>query len=102
MFKVTAAIALCLASLTTYAEQRPQQTEGMVMMEKPVKCGRADLVFQVLEENFQEKQIWIGVDAPTKSYVALLMNPDKTTWTMLQYKDGLACILAAGSQSTPL
>lgn len=104
MRKMVALIMLCLVSNLAYPQSQPENTmdDGVIIMEKPVKCGRAPLVLQILEEKYDEKQVWVGVDAQTKSNIALLMNRNRTTWTMIQYNNNIACILAAGTQSSPM
>lgn len=104
MRKIVALIMLCVVTNLAYAQSQtePAIDDGVIIMEKPVKCGRAQLVLQVLEEKYDEKQVWVGVDAQTKSNIALLMNRNGTTWTMIQYNNSIACILAAGTQSSPM
>jgi hypothetical protein len=72
-------------------------------IDKPLKCGSASQLLEFLENSYNEKQVWIGIDLsmPNESYVALLKNPDNGKWTLVQYNSHVACILGSGIKNTP-
>jgi hypothetical protein len=97
MNRVIMAFLFCLASPIVYAAYKPFK------LEKPVSCGPAAQLLEFLEKDYNEKQVWVGVDlsTPAGSYVALLRNPANQHWTIVQYDSHTACILASGIQGTP-
>ena len=72
-------------------------------IEKPLNCGPASQLLEFLENSYNEKQVWVGIDLsmPNESYVALLKNPDNGKWTLVQYNSHVACILGSGIKNTP-
>jgi hypothetical protein len=91
------ACLFCLASPIANAEYKPFK------LEKTVNCGPAHQMLEFLEKEYNEKQIWIGIDlsGPAESYVAVLRNPANRHYTVVQYNSSTACILSSGIQSTP-
>ena len=82
---------------SAHAEYKPFE------LEKRVSCGPAAQLLEFLEKDYNEKQIWVGVDLGGRheSYVALLRNDINKHWSIVQYNSTTACILASGIQSTP-
>lgn len=91
------AFLFCLASPIANAQYKPFK------LEKTVSCGPAAPLLEFLERDYNEKQVWVGIDVstPNESYVALLMNRPAGKWTIVQYNSHTACILASGIRGTP-
>ena len=72
-------------------------------LEKQVSCGPAYQLLEFLERDYNEKQIWVGLDTSgyNESYIALLMDRNTGKWTVVQYNNNIACILGSGIRGTP-
>lgn len=93
MNKIVMAFLFCLTSSIANA-QAP-----IVDMQKPLKCSNAQSVFDFFKDKFDEKPTWVG-KTTTGTYITLLVNKEKRTWTMIEYDVGLACVLGAGESSS--
>ena len=91
------AFLLCLASSLANADYKTFK------LDKEVSCGPAAQLMDFLEKEYNERQVWIGLDSTGRyeSYVAVLMNPLNKHWTVVQYNSSTACILGSGIQATP-
>ena len=65
-----------------------------VTIEKTVVCDNIDTVIKALTQRHKEQPIWIGTNKETK--VAVLVNPETKSWTVLQYTDKAGCVLELG------
>ena len=92
MRKTAMAFLFCLLSPIANAQEE-------ITFNFPVKCGKADLVFNYLAENYQEKPIWVGKTA-RNTHVTLLVNKDNHSWIIVEYDSALACILGGGDASS--
>ena len=96
MSRLAVAFLFCLASSIANAEYKPFK------MEKTVSCGPAAPLMEFLERDYNEKQVWVGIDTgPNDSFIALLINPNNKHWTLVQYNSHTACILGSGIRGTP-
>lgn len=91
------AFLFCLASPIANAQYKPFK------LEKTVSCGPAAPLLEFLERDYNEKQVWVGIDmtSSNESYIALLMNRPTGKWTIVQYNSQTACILGSGIRGTP-
>ncbi len=92
-----AACLFCLASSIANAQYKPFQ------LEKKVDCGPAVKLMEFLERDYNERQVWVGIDmtGANESYMALLMDRSTGKWTVVQYNTHVACILGSGIRGTP-
>lgn len=75
-------------------------TYAQVQTQKPVICYEANSLIESLQgEQFKEHVHWIGKENETKSRYALMVNPETSAWTLLQFIKNYACILGGGNQS---
>jgi hypothetical protein len=86
---ITAAFLFCLASSIANAQE-------VIELNKPMKCGDAEFVIRHFAQEYGELPLWVGKEKQSSSYITLLVNKDKKTWTMVQYDSKLACVLGAG------
>lgn len=95
--KAIMAFLFCLASSIANAQDKNFQ------LEKTVSCGSAFRMLEFLERDYNEKQVWVGIDmsSPNESYMALLMDRSTGKWTVVQYNTHVACILGSGIRGTP-
>ena len=89
---------ILLFLLITTGASGQQQME----LTKTMKCSNAEYVFKLFRDEFGETPKWVGKDKSTETWVALLKNDEKGTWTLIQYDSAIACVLSAGEQGTPI
>ena len=99
MKKYTVAVLFCLISPIAHAQQ---ELPDVVDVLKPMQCIRTNTLFQLLERDRQQHQLWIGKDANTSSYISLWINNILGTWTMIQYDGMMGCILGSGEQASAI
>lgn len=88
MKKLLTVVALfCFTTLTNAQE--------VIDLVKPMKCSDAQVVMNHFATEYGEKPIWVG-KSENGTYITLLMNKEKKTWTMLEYDSKFACVLGAG------
>ena len=78
-----------LVCLTGHAQE-------IIQLQKPLKCSNADFVIPHFAKEFGETPVWVG-KSDTNSHLALLVNKEKKTWTVVEYTDTTACVLGSGS-----
>jgi len=61
-----------------------------------LKCSNADFVIPHFAKEFGETPVWVG-KSNTNSHLALLVNKEKKTWTVVEYTDTTACVLGSGN-----
>jgi len=72
-----------------------------VKLQKEVWCEKPDTVMAALTQgDFREVSTWIGQEGETN--VTLLHNPATKTWTVVQFNQSMACVLASGKNSNLL
>lgn len=65
-----------------------------VQVEKKLICDSTEIVLNVITKEYKERPIWIGT--VTDSQVAVLVNPQTTSWTIIQFNRKVACVLESG------
>ncbi len=70
--------------------------------QKPVVCDDYQSVLDGLEKNYNEKPIWMGRDLNNGNMYILTANAKEDTWTYLETNNKVACVLGAGTKSTPV
>jgi hypothetical protein len=96
MRKTAMAFLFCLAGSIVHAQE-------MLELNKPLKCGKAEWVLNYFKESYGETPKWVGQDNSSPSYttyIVLLSNQEKRTWTLVQYDANLACVLGAGQSAS--
>jgi hypothetical protein len=86
---ITAAFLFCLASSIANAQE-------VIELNKPMKCGNAQFVMNHFAQEYGELPLWVGKEKQSGSYITILVNKEKKTWTVIQYDASLACVLGAG------
>jgi hypothetical protein len=73
-----------------------------VSTQKPVECFATSEVIKMLREEFNEAIMFDGVNKLTedKSKIALFVNSQTGTWTLIEYDTNNACVLGAGQSSS--
>ena len=88
-------LALVLASTSVFAQKAPDFSE----VKKPVICSDTDFILaEINKSEFKEKAVWLGTD-DTKHRFVLFLNLATGTWTILEFKDNIACFLGSGDKS---
>ncbi len=64
--------------------------------QKTVICSETKIVFEMLRsKEYNEKPIWIGRDERQINF-SLFVNPKTQSWTIVEFKGPVTCIIAAG------
>jgi hypothetical protein len=95
MRTILMAFLFCLTSSIANAQEIKE-------LEKPVQCGNVQWVVNQITLAYGERPIWVGKDGNSNSYVALLVNEETRSWTLIQYDSQTACILSVGRASSGL
>ena len=95
MHKLSMALLFCLISSIAHAQQELPKVLDVL---KPMQCIRTNTLFQILERERQQRQLWVGKDSATGTYISLWINNILGTWTMIQYDGMMGCVLGAGDQ----
>ena len=94
MRKLTVAFLLALTSLVADA----QEDRVVIEAYKTVACSSVKNMIEFVSGEYQEIPQWSGVGTATK--FILMVNKKSGTWTMIEYNDDLACMIAHGARST--
>jgi hypothetical protein len=86
--------AILLACTLTLANAEPQAVK------KTVICADKIAVFEQLIKDFGEVPQWTGVSPTQATQVVLTVNLKTGAWTLVEYRDNWACILAVGEGSS--
>lgn len=70
--------------------------QGAVRVDKPVICFESTTAIEELRKEWKEHPVW-GSKLEDKSSIALFVNPQTKTWTILQWNDKVACVIEAGA-----
>ena len=63
---------------------------------KPMACAPVVEVFEdLVSEQIKEMPMWIGTDREVR--YTILSNVKRDTWTLVQFNDKVACVLAMGT-----
>lgn len=99
MKRLTVAFLFCLTSSIANAQVGPEFRQ----IPKPVLCGPIDIILKgLVDEDVNEKPIWIGKNDDGKSDYAVFINPKTSAFTILQFSKEWGCILGLGSKSRQL
>ena len=93
------ALLFCLISSVAHAQQELPEVIELI---KPMQCARTTTLFQLLERERQQRQLWVGKDTNTGSYISLWINNILGTWTMIQYDGMMGCVLGSGEQASAI
>ena len=63
---------------------------------KEVRCASIESVLQALHDQFHESVVMLGQDAESHTQLMMTMNPEDHDFTILQFNDTVACVLAMG------
>jgi len=92
MKKLILAFPFVLLSLTSFAAEPPGQ-----VVRKPVVCFALDEGLNYLKSEYGETiKRKLGINQYFETEFSLLENEEKGTWTVLEYKDNVGCIIASG------
>jgi len=72
--------------------QQPQQ----------MLCGPRREVIGAIKGSAKETEIWFGKHSGTEPLVLLLLSGKSGSWTLIAIKPDVACIIGAGTNSTPI
>ena len=89
----------CVLAAPLFASAEVEEKD-VFTLNREMKCSKARILFEHFEEKFNERMVWIGKVETSNSYMAILSNPEKTTWTMVQFDGVTACVLGSGIQSS--
>jgi hypothetical protein len=85
-------LLLTLLCITASAEPR--------VLNKPVTCDDRDRVFTVIRDEFKETPQWWGASPAQGTHVILTVNLTTGAWTMIEFNQTTACVLAVGEKSS--
>jgi hypothetical protein len=89
--KLITAVFLFVATQIAHAE--PFRTQ------KPIVCDTTkNVVESMTGPEWREEPIWLGKDEDSK--FVLLVNDSTRSWTIIQYKGDIACIIGLGDNAT--
>ena len=88
IYKTFIAVLLFTVFTVTYAQQRSHS--------KTVICDSSRVIFNSLADDYQESVVWTGNSPVQSTTVALFVNGSTGAWTMVEFKDTWACVLAVG------
>jgi len=83
---------LVLASTLAAAEPR--------MASKKVLCDSTQAIFKTVVEDFEETPQWRGQGTQQATTVVLTVNRATGTWTLIEYREEWACVIAVGEGSS--
>lgn len=71
-----------------------QQQQGPVKVDKPVLCADTEKVIPEVYKQYREVPLWGSKLEDSK--IALFVNSETKTWTLIQWTDAVACVIDAG------
>lgn len=87
-------LGLVLLPLVTWGNRGQfTVTEG----KKTVVCAPVHDVLEFLSSEFEEQEQWRGLGSD--SVTSLWHNPDTGSWTVVEFDQNMACLLATGTRS---
>lgn len=85
-----AAVMLIYTSIRAEAQQAPL-------------CVPASVLLPQWAEIHKERPVWGGVVPSDAGPIEMiLLQSDKENWTLITIRGGIACVIAAGSDATPI
>lgn len=98
MKKVLLALAAFFALNTPAFSQTPQQKQKDNVFNKPVVCYPTPDLLTVMQEKFKEELAFIVAhEYNEETLIAMFVNTEKTTYTIIEFNHETACILATGA-----
>jgi hypothetical protein len=91
---LTALTALILLAFVTASSRA-----DTYQMRKVVICDARDEVFGKLANDFHEQPVWTGASGVQETRLVLTVNESTGEWTMVEFTDSWACVLAVGNDS---
>jgi hypothetical protein len=76
--------------------------EKIFQLNKPMNCSSAQGLMEYLFKQHGEVPVWVGKESTSGSYISIVMNKEKGTWTVIQYDSATGCVLGAGEQGSPI
>lgn len=74
------------------------QSSPWFRMNRSFVCGPfAEIVEALSKEEFGERPVWLGTSEGVNT--VLLVNPTKSSWTIVTYQREIGCVIGAGSAS---
>jgi hypothetical protein len=92
MKNAAVALLFCLISSIAHAQE-------IIDLTKQLKCSDAQSVMNYFVDIHKETPVWVGKSVHN-THIALLMNKETRSWTMIEYDTRLACVLGAGEERT--
>jgi hypothetical protein len=65
-------------------------------------CGPRREVIDALKSSANETEVWSGKHSGNEPLVMLLLSGKSGSWTLIAVKPDVACVIAAGMNSTPM
>jgi hypothetical protein len=63
---------------------------------KQVQCQSPEVVFRSMKELYHERPLWHGVSLQAGMALMLTVNDATGAWSLIEYNENLACVLAVG------
>ena len=81
-----------------FAAMLEVQDSTWFRMNRSFVCGPfAEIVQSLSGAEFGERPVWLGTGDEVRT--ALLVNPTRSSWTIVMYQREVGCVIAAGSAS---
>jgi hypothetical protein len=65
-------------------------------LRKVIYCDTHEAIFTALAQDFLEQPVWAGFSDAQSTRLLLTANPKTGTWTMVEYGEDFACVIAVG------
>jgi len=76
------------------------QAPNLRMVNKAVPCGDfGQIMATVTGKDWKETPIWRGGPNEAGNQTVLFFNLERTTWTLVEYRSNLGCVLGSGETS---
>jgi hypothetical protein len=69
-----------------------------VQRNKTIICDSKDSIFTQLSQEYEERPIWMGHSPLQTTDLVLTANTATGAWTLVEYGDTWACVLAVGER----
>ena len=77
------------------------QASNWFRMNRSFVCGPfVEIVQSLGGEEFGERPVWLGTGEEVRT--VLLVNPTRSSWTIVMYQKEMGCVIGAGSASQAL
>lgn len=67
------------------------------IIDKPILCNDAKIIFQILQDEYEEFPIWLGTVG--NSNIALFVNSKNKNWSLVEFDKKVGCVLEIGTKS---